>query len=482
MLALVACGPAPSGHVADANGDEPRDDARDDGGGGGDATPDAVTGVDASFTIDAPITSDASVPFDGPAGPCGATCGQFLNAVYGAALDVAVDAEDNVYVVGSLESDAMLGTRHHLRIGTRDAFIASFTASGVYRWSKTFGASGKLAGAYAVVVDHAGHIYIGGGVGTGGSGIDFGGGPIYASGQFLASFDANGNHRWSRIDGPAFGAPAIATSGSRVFTISRFVNTLQIGTLPPLTSAGYQDVVIASFSTSDGTPQWARRWGGPSSDYEQSIVAHDDWIVLTGNLGTEERLVSFTSSGGDRWDVLTAPSLDADGLDVDGSGNIYVTGRHRGGGDIVPGTPTSVDGDNVYIHSHTSAGATRWSWTLPEVPARDVNPIPATLVRVDRSGRPVVAGTFRGRIYAGGPALINTGYEDVFIAAFANDGTPVSARHPVDTTGFLFAHGVAVDSAGRVYVCGGYTGSPNFGDGPLPHASSVGPYLLRVEP
>lgn len=413
------------------------------------------------------------------------TCSKLALAADGGALDVAVDSHENVYVVGLLESDATFGGHTLYQIGARDAFVASFTADGTYRWAKRFGVSGGgLAGAYAIAVDASDNIYIAGGAA---SGVDFGGGPLYTSGfgQFVASFDAAGNHRWSRNDG-GNGALGVATTGTHVFTIGRFTSSIAIGSLPPLTAVGAEDVVIASFDVATGAPAWARRFGTAATDYEGGIVAHDDWIAYSAaSAQTGHRLVSYTEAGADRWTVTLPDALDDSGLAVDATGNLYLSGRHYWGQDIVPGTPYSIAGDNVFIHAFSSAGASRWSWTLPESPARHVTAIPYTPIAIDSAGRPVLAGTFVNSIYAGGPALVNAvqpARDDLFFATFAADGTPVAARHPVETAASVYAHGAAIDAHGRIYVAGIYYGTVDFGDGPLPFASSGGLFLFRSVP
>jgi len=215
-------------------------------------------------------------------------------------------------------------------------------------------------------------------------------------------------------------------------------------------------------------------------------LLHDQWGQTTPQF--RSRVVTYAIDERFYFTNPGAPipdAIDIGGLAVDAAGDIYLAGRHYWGQDIVPGAPNSVAGDNVYIHAFTSLGANRWSWTLPESPARDVFAIPATLVAVDPANRPVVAGTFINSIYAGGPALVNAtqpARDDLFLSTFANDGTPVIARHPVETSASVYAHGSAIDADGRIYVAGQYFGTVNFGDGPLPFASSGGLFLYRYVP
>jgi len=85
---------------------------------------------------------------------------------------------------------------------------------GTYRWAKRFGHGTALVGAYAIAIDgHA--IYVAGGLTEA---IDFGGGAVGGeAGQFLASFDHDGNYRWARADAHIIGAPAVAVAGAQVY-------------------------------------------------------------------------------------------------------------------------------------------------------------------------------------------------------------------------------------------------------------------------
>jgi hypothetical protein len=409
--------------------------------------------------------------------------GGFSSGTDAAALAVAVDSADNVYVAGLAESDLVFGTHTLFQLGARDAFVVSFAADGTYRWGKRWGHSTELAGAYGIAVDASDNIYIVGGM-TGA--IDFGGGYVGSSaGAFIASFDAQGTYRWARGDGGGSGFYDVASAGGTVYAIGRFLGSMTLSATTTLTSAGAEDVVVAAFGTSDGALTWARRIGTAATDYEGGIVARSGSIAFTmasGAIGTGERLVGWTSAGADVWSTPLSAALDLRGLSVDASGNLYVSGLHRGGVDTVPGS-TYVNGDNEYVHAFTAAGASRWSWTLPESPARTVTAIPLTPSAFDPSGNLVLAGTYDGTLYTG-TTMQTGGRATPFLATFAADGTPLASRRFDDASSIAteWVHGVAIDSTGTTYLVGQYYGAPNFGDGALPFASEGGVLVMRVAP
>ena len=155
-LALAACGhPHSFGGGADGGGmgDDDGGGGDDDGGGtgghldsggsGGHQDGGGSGGHDAA--VDA--ASDAGMP-----GACSnlSICGALSSGTNAAALAVAVDSHDNVYVAGLAESDLVFAGHTLYQIGTRDAFIVSYTATGAYRWAKRFGDGQieSLVGAY----------------------------------------------------------------------------------------------------------------------------------------------------------------------------------------------------------------------------------------------------------------------------------------------------------------------------------------------
>ena len=139
-----------------------------------------------------------------------------------AALAVAVDSHDNVYVAGLAESDLTFAG-HTITSSAPATRSSSATATGAYRWAKRFGSRTSLVGAYGIAVDRDDNIFITGGLfGS----ADFGAGALGGAGAFVASFDAAGTYRWARADGGGTGSLAIAVAGTHVYSIGRFSGTM----------------------------------------------------------------------------------------------------------------------------------------------------------------------------------------------------------------------------------------------------------------
>jgi hypothetical protein len=95
---------------------------------------------------------------------------------------VSVDSSGNVYITGSFSSSTIdFGGGALTNAGNSDIFLAKFNSNGKHLWSKRFGGSGDDYG-QSVSVDSLGNVY-----GTGffwSSNIDFGGCPLSSAGDY----------------------------------------------------------------------------------------------------------------------------------------------------------------------------------------------------------------------------------------------------------------------------------------------------------
>jgi hypothetical protein len=101
---------------------------------------------------------------------------------------VAVDGENNVYVVGSIFSDAWFGTTNVTPNGSKACFITKLDSSGNFLWARQLNAlAGYSEGRLVAVRDS--RIYV---VGNSRGGIDFGGAQTNDMAMFLAEYDPAG--------------------------------------------------------------------------------------------------------------------------------------------------------------------------------------------------------------------------------------------------------------------------------------------------
>jgi hypothetical protein len=142
------------------------------------------------------------------------------------ARSVAVDGGGNVVVTGNFASSSVDfggGALTNSSGGGADIFLARYSATGAYVWSKRFGGTLSLAEkGNDVATDGSGNVLLTGSVV---SAIDFGGGLLASDGYYdiyLAKFSATGAHLWSKRTGAGEGTGIAADTGGNVLAAGDF--------------------------------------------------------------------------------------------------------------------------------------------------------------------------------------------------------------------------------------------------------------------
>ncbi|MDI1476534.1 hypothetical protein [Polyangium sp. y55x31] len=219
--------------------------------------------------------------------------GQFTTAV-------AVDAQGNVFVTGSLKGAVDFGGGVLTSAGDADVFVMKLDPNGGHVWSRRFG-DAVFQEAKGVAIDNTGNVVI---TGWFDGSLDFGGAPLTSVGGydgFVAKLDTNGNHVFSRrFGGPGNQVPrAAATDGTgNVVITGGFDGSVDLGG-GPLTSAGGDDVFVAKLDSS-GNHVWSRRYGDADGQngYDTAIDNAGN-VVITGAFSGAMLVggVALTSAG-----------------------------------------------------------------------------------------------------------------------------------------------------------------------------------------
>ncbi len=210
-----------------------------------------------------------------------------------------------------------------------------------------------------------------------------------------------------------------------------------------LTSAGSYDSFIAKYDSS-GALVWAKGVGGTGTDIGNAIQ-------------------------------------------VDSSGNSYVTGYFSGTADFDPGAGTtnltSAGGNDTFIAKYDSSGALVWAKGIGGT-SSDI----AASMQIDSGGNSYLIGTFQGTADfdpgAGTTNLTSAGGNDVFIAKYDSTGALVWAKNAGGTDTDQAAS-VTVDSSGNSYVTGIFTGTADFDPGAgttnLTSAGETDAYIAKYD-
>jgi uncharacterized repeat protein (TIGR01451 family) len=272
---------------------------------------------------------------------------------------------------------------------------------------------------------------------------------------------------------------------------------LEVSTGPQSVSLVFSTQVLSSYGDIlDGNFVWARRAGGASSHDEAMAAALDSAgnLYLTGYFfssdfdpGDGSSVASNGSSDVfvDKWDkdgsfvwsrqIGGAGAERGQGIAVDGAGNVYVTGFFQGGpvdfdpGPGIAGRTGTGSGREIFVLKLDTGGAFQW---VQHVAGNGSSHWDEGLaIAVDSSDASVyVTGYFEGGPvdFDPGPGTSNLtsgGGEDIFILQLAaSDGSFGWAAQAVglgnhDDRG----QGIAVDSAGDLYVTGFFMGQVGFG-------------------
>lgn len=193
---------------------------------------------------------------------------------------MATDAAGNIVITGQGGDGLDFGGGP---LGPAGGFVVKLNAAGEHVFSKRFNASDE-PWSKGAACDAAGNVALTGSfIGT----TDFGGGVLNSAGSsdvYMAKLDPLGNHLWSNRFGNASAqsgrAIAFDASGSVVLA-GDFQGTISFGGAT-LTSAGDRDAFVATFDAS-GDHVWSKRFGGSQVDYGEAVaIDASNGVVLVG--------------------------------------------------------------------------------------------------------------------------------------------------------------------------------------------------------
>ncbi|MBW2736624.1 MAG: hypothetical protein JRH20_29910 [Deltaproteobacteria bacterium] len=446
-----------------------------------------------------PIPADQNAPMPDTGGaPQNVTYGEsrgFGGGLSDVVRALALDTAGNIVVAGSFENTVNFGGSPLTSAGDKDIFLASYDSAGAHRWSKRFGNTGVDYG-LGVTVDVNGNITF---TGYFRGAIDFGGGLLTSAGDsdiFLANYDRQGAHRWSkrfggtRVEG---GNDVALDSASNIFVVGYCESTTNFGG-GNLTGQNGTDVFLASYDL-NGAHRWSKRFIGSSYDYAGRLAVDPSGnIAITGYLqGTTEFgggplisagsfdvfVASYNPAGAHRWSKRMGGSSSDEGhaIAVDGAGNVAVSGYFGDTVDFGGGALTSSDANHdAFLVSYSPTGAHRWSKQFNTGPYETAHDM-----AIDSASNIIVTGHYKGTVGFGGAPLASTGDNDIFLLSYDSAG---AHRWSKRFGGVLDDAGMAVGirGSGAVVVAGYFEGTVDFGGGALVSAGGVDGFILQLDP
>ena len=251
--------------------------------------------------------------------------------------------------------------------GAYDVWVGKFAETGEPTWLRSFGSTG-FDSAYGVAPTlDGGVVFVGGFEGS----VDFGGGPLVSAGSFdgfVAKLDASGNHVWSKRFGDADGfiqlSLAVDPSDGDIVIVLGTTQVVDFGGGPLAASGGY-DVVVARLDAA-GNHRWSRRFGDAADQSGTAVAAAGGYTLVAGDFeGSMDAGGGALQSAGSR-DVFAA-KLDHDGnhvwskrfgdeasqtlgsVAVDGEGRVVLAGAFAGTIDLGGGPLASAGGLDIFV-------------------------------------------------------------------------------------------------------------------------------------
>jgi len=379
-------------------------------------------------------------------------------------------------VVGDYEGTMAIGPTNLTSLGSRDIFVARFTAAGSLVWAVSAGGSNGDWG-YGVTTDTAGHIYISG---YAAGGALFGTLPAPGGGWvgFVARMDGAGNFLWVRQATDTYGmaASVAALPGTNGVCVGGwFGNPLTLPVIGPVPHVALHDgLVLALDSAGNYLWGWAGGTGGTDAVHDVAVTPNGQ-VLATGRFGggssqtfnfggtnlttwggEDAFVVRLSANGALLWATNGGGANDDWGIAIgaDALGRAYVTGTiGNGPAQFGPATLTTAVSLSVFVAQVDPLGQFLWAtnsaagiWDGP----RDIAVTPG--------GQSFVTGHSVNGIYG---TNVITGFGDqVFVAkldAFGQFLWATAAGGP----GNDFGSGLTLDASGNcVFVTGFFQTGP----------------------
>jgi hypothetical protein len=403
---------------------------------------------------------------------------------------LAVGAGGDILVVGDFTGTIDLGGCPLSKAAGSGLFVAKLDSSGACLWSKSGGDAGSQF-ALAVALDPAGNVLVSGDFTDA---MDLGGCPLSDVGGadlFVAKLDPSGACLWSKRAASAHGSSIAVDGASNVLIAGSFYDATELGGCP-LSPGGALDFFVAKLDPS-GACLWSKRAGDGSIQSGEGVAVDSSGnVVVTGNFtgamdlegcplqGSASSglfLAKMSPSGVCLWSkAANGLSSSGKGVAIDGAGNVLVTGDFVKTMELGGCTLSKVAGSGVFVEKLDPSGACVWSKSTGDDGAQY-----GKAVAVDAVDNVLLTGSFLGSFNFGGGAVVSAGAGDIFLVKLDADGGYLWGQRAGGSASDL-GKAVAADGIGNVVVTGDFSGTADFGTGPLVSAGGADVVVAKYSP
>ncbi len=197
---------------------------------------------------------------------------------------IAADDAGNVVLLAEFTDEVSFGGESLVSEGNRDLLLAKYNREGQHLWSKRFGSPFNELG-LGLALDPAGNIAI---TGSYDQSITFGGENLKSRGEsdiFIARFDRDGKHLWSRSFGSKredIGYGIATDTAGNIAVTGWFRQDIDFGGIQLEALDNNKDIFLLKFSAG-GDIRWARRFGSSGNDQGRGVaMAESGDIAVVG--------------------------------------------------------------------------------------------------------------------------------------------------------------------------------------------------------
>jgi hypothetical protein len=397
--------------------------------------------------------------------------------------EIVSDKIGNTFCVGSFSNNLIVSPTITLTsVGDKDIYIIKKDPNGNALWAKRFGGTSEDVG-IGITLDKTGNIIISGRfkqtMPMGTYNISSNGG----FDVFIAKLDNNGNTLWAK----SFGGPNssewetgndITTDTlNNIYVTGHFYSNTTLAPGIVIAANGAKPDMFVLKMDASGNYLWAKKGGSSTGGYDidegVSIkISHDQNSVIIGGTfqgakfiyGTDT-IINYNSASSDSYLISLNPNdgskqfirgirgaayTNIKDLDVDLSGNIYVTGYCEAAIFVEPSTQitTAAGAYRIFIFKYDPNGIFLWSTCIGNTTYGHES----TTILINHHNKILVCGHYGNHIVSGPFMVTGSG---MFLATLDTNKTAIDLIKATTALGsYTQIRSMAIDTADNVYFTG----------------------------